>query len=48
MSISSRSGARGLERLARFKDYIVLRWESRFIFRRNAAEITDYIKTFFK
>ncbi len=46
MSISPRSGARGLERLVCFKDYIVPRRESRFIFRLNAAEITDYIKKY--
>ncbi len=43
MSTSPRNGARGLKRLV-FKEYIVLRWESRFIFRLNTAEITDYIK----
>ncbi len=48
MSMSPRSGARGLERLVCFKDHIVLRWESRFIFRLNATEITDYIKKLFK
>ncbi len=30
MSISPKGGARGLKRLVSFKDYIVLRWESRF------------------
>ncbi len=48
MSISPRSGVRGLERLVCFKDYILLKWESRFIFWLNAAEITDYIKKLFK
>ncbi len=48
MSISFRSGASGLKRLVCFKDYIVLRWESRFIFRLNTAKITDYIKKLFK
>ncbi len=48
MSIFLRSGARRLERLVCFQDYIVLRWESRYIFRMNAAEITDYIKKLFK
>ncbi len=47
MSISPQ-GARVLERLVCFKDYIVLRWESRFIFRLNAVEIADYIKKLFK
>ncbi len=28
-----------------FKDYIVLKWEIRFIFRLNTAEITNYIKS---
>ncbi len=41
-------GARELEGLVCFKDYIVLKWESRFIFRLNAAEIPDYIKKLFK
>ncbi len=48
MSIYPRSGARGLEKLACFKDYIVLKWARRFLSRLNAAEITDYIKKFFK
>ncbi len=48
MSICPRNGARGLERLACFKDYIVLKWESRFFSRLNVAEITDYIKKIFK
>ncbi len=48
MSISHSGGARELERLVCFKDYVELRWESRFIFRLNAAEITDYIKKLFK
>ncbi len=37
-----------LEKLVCFKDYIVLKWESRFIYRLNTAEITDYIKKLFK
>ncbi len=44
MSIFPRSGARGLEWLECLKYYIVPRRESRFIFRLNAAEITDYSK----
>ncbi len=43
-----RSEARGLERLVRFKYYIVLKWENTFISRLNAAEITDYLKKLFK
>ncbi len=47
MSIYSRSGARGLEKLACFKDYTVLKWDSRFLSGMNAAKITDYIKKLF-
>ncbi len=47
MSISPRSAAGGPERLVCFKDYIVLKWKSRFISRLNAAEITYYLKKLF-
>ncbi len=46
MSVSSRSGATGLERLPRFK-YNVLKWDSAFTVRLNAANITDKIKKCF-
>ncbi len=39
-SISSNSRAIGLQRLICFKYYIVLKWESRFNFKLNAAKIT--------
>ncbi len=48
MPISPWSGVRGLKRLVYFKDYIVLKWKGRFIFRFNTAEIIDYIKKLFK
>ncbi len=48
MFISIRSGAWGLERLTCFKYHIVLKWESRFTLRLNAAKITDCIKKLFK
>ncbi len=48
MSTSCRSGATELERLIYFKNYIVLKWESRFTFGLNAAIITHYIKKCFK
>ncbi len=44
MSISSRSGARGLERLPYLKYYDVLKWENRLTFRLNAAKNMDYMK----
>ncbi len=43
MSISSRSRAKGLERLLRFK-YNILKWDSVFTLGLNAAKITDKIK----
>ncbi len=46
MSISPKSGARGLERLICFKYYIVLKWESRLIFELNTVEIANYIVTY--
>ncbi len=39
MSLSSRSGARGLERLPWLKYYNVMKWESRFTLRLNTAQI---------
>ncbi len=47
-SISSRIGARGLQRLSLVKYYNVLEWESRFTLGLNAAKNTDYFKKFFK
>ncbi len=48
MSISPKSGARGLERLPCFKYYNVLEQESTFTLGLNITEITDYIKKRFK
>ncbi len=47
MFISSRSGAKGLERSLCFK-YNVLKWDSAFTLGLNAAKITDKIKKRFK
>ncbi len=47
MSISTRSGARGLQKLPCFKYYNVLKWESRFTL-GYAVKITDYIEKCFK
>ncbi len=47
-SISSRSGARKLQRLPWLKYYHVLKQESRFILGPNAAKNTDYIEKHFK
>ncbi len=44
ISISPRSGARGLQKLSFLKYYNVLEWESGFTLGLNAAENTDYIK----
>ncbi len=43
MSISSRGGAKGLERLPCFQ-YNVLKWDSAFALGLNAAKMTDKIK----
>ncbi len=48
MSVSLRSVGRGLQRLLRFKYYIVLEWESRFTSGLVAVKIIDYIKKWFK
>ncbi len=48
MSISSRSGARGLKRLSCFKYYNEMRWKSKFASVLHAAKITTYFKTCFK
>ncbi len=48
MSIYTRSGASGLQRLICFKYYIVLKQENRFTLRLKTAEITDYIRKCFK
>ncbi len=48
MSISPRSGAWRLQRLICLKYYNVLKKESKFTLRLNAAESTDYIKKFLK
>ncbi len=45
--ISSRSGARGLERLSCFK-YNILKWDGAFTLGINTAKITDKIKKCFK
>ncbi len=42
MPISPKNGARGLERLIRFKHYIVLKRENRLNFGLDTATITDY------
>ncbi len=44
MSISPRSGARGLQRLICLKYYNALKWEMRFALGLNAAKNSDYIK----
>ncbi len=48
MSISPRSGARGLERLPCLKQYNVLKQENRLTLGLNAAKGTDYMKKSFK
>ncbi len=48
MSISPRSGARGLERFPSLKYYNVLKRESRFNLGLNAVKNTHYIKKCFK
>ncbi len=48
MSISHKSEAREFQRLICFKNYIVLKGCSRFIFWLDAAKITDYIKKLLK
>ncbi len=47
-SVSSRSVARGLQRLPFLKHYTILEWESRFILGLKAVKCTDYIKKYFK
>ncbi len=47
MSIFPSNEARGLQRLVRFKYYIVLKWKIRFTLGIDAAKNTDYIKKFF-
>ncbi len=44
MSISPKSGGKGLQRLPCFNYYNVLKWESRFTLRLDAAKITDISK----
>ncbi len=44
MSISPKSGARGLERLPYLKYYDVLKWENRLTLGINTAKSTDYMK----
>ncbi len=48
MSISGRSGARGLQRLICLKYYDVLKQEIRFTLRLNAVKNTRYIKNCFE
>ncbi len=47
MSISPRSGTRGLQRLICLKYYNVLKWESGSILGRNAAKIANYNRKLF-
>ncbi len=48
MSFYTKSGARRLKRLICFKYYTVLKWESRFNYKIDAAKITDYIRKQYK
>ncbi len=48
VSISGRSGAKGLQGLPFWKYYNALEWESRFTLGLNVASNTDLIKNFFK
>ncbi len=48
MSISLRSGARGLERLIRLKYYNVQKRQITFALGLNATESTDYMKKIFE
>ncbi len=44
ISVSLRSGAKGIQRLPFLKYYNVLEWESRFVLGPNTAGNMDYIK----
>ncbi len=48
MSITPRGGAMRLQRQICFKSYIELKLASTFTLGLNTAEITDYIKKWFK